>query len=962
MLAVMNKPNKNPYADTLNLPQTNFPMRAGLAQNEPKWVEKWLEEDIYGKIRAKRRAENAPKFILHLGPPYANGNMHMGHALTYILKDFIVRSQFMAGNDAPYVPGWDCHGLPIEWKVEEGIRADGKTKYDYSVKEIRDKCRAYASKWISVQKSEWQRFGALGDWENPYKTMDYANEAGIVAELGKMVQRGLVYKGLRSTLWSTVEETALAEAEIEYKDKKSTAIYVAYKVPAKAGENIVIWTTTPWTMPNSRGIAYAEDEEYIALNVTDVAEDSGVTVGQTYWVATALQADFIRAVGITEFATVGTQKGADFANWEAEHPFYAERKIPLVHGFHVTTDSGTGFVHMAPAHGQEDFQVGRENNMELHCSVLGDGKYDHTVADLPATDFKLEGMNIWKAQAPIVAEMTENGSLLKSYEFTHSYPVSWRSKAPLIYRATPQWFISLDDKIDALGGESLRETALQAIHGGGKIDKVNWLPDYGENRIGSMIKNRPDWCISRQRSWGVPITIFLHKKTGDMVTDSAVWAHISSLVAVEGIDAWDSRIDDNRVAELFPDGWLDANGHSADDFEPMRDIMDVWIDSGTSHAHVLRADSDTGGRFERTENDATQRPADLYQEGSDQHRGWFHSSLLTSVANYGDAPYAAVLTSGFVVDGDGRKFSKSLGNGVEPRELWDKYGMDIVRLWVAGSDYTEDIRYSEEIIKNNADAYRRYRNTFRFLLGNLSGFAAEKDTVCRANLPELEQYILHRLSVVLEEARTAFMGYKFHQGMRALYDFCNADLSNFYFDVRKDALYCDGENAPRRRATQTVLFHILEGLTTHLAPILPFTCDEVWRTWFGENNSVHLESYKDGAADWRDLNLAEKWTAILATRTEVNELIETELRSQGKVGANVDVAATLPHHHGLTPDAWTEVLNISVVHAEEGALAVAPAAETTPLHKCPRCWMFAAPQADSLCARCTEATGDTAAA
>lgn len=956
----MNKPNKNPYADTLNLPQTNFPMRAGLAANEPKWVDRWLKEDIYGKIRAKRRAENAPKFILHLGPPYANGNMHMGHALTYILKDFIVRSQFMAGKDAPYVPGWDCHGLPIEWKVEEGIRADGKTKYDFTVKELRDKCRTYASKWIDVQKGEWQRFGALGDWDNPYKTMNAANEAGIVAELGKMVQRGLVYKGLRSTLWSTVEETALAEAEIEYKDKKSTAIYVAYPVQARENENIVIWTTTPWTMPSSRGIAFAEDEEYIALKAEDVAEDSLVTKGQTYWVATALQADFIRTVGITELSTAGVQKGADFANWVAKHPFYA-RDIPMVHGFHVTTDSGTGFVHMAPAHGQEDFQVGRENNLELHCGVLGDGKYDHTIAQLPATKFDLEGINIWKAQAPIVAEMKANGSLLKSYEFTHSYPVSWRSKAPLIYRATPQWFISLDDKIEALGNASLREKALEAIHGGGDVKKVNWLPDYGENRIGSMIKNRPDWCISRQRSWGVPITIFLHKKTGEMIKDAAVWAHISNLIAAEGIDAWDSRIDENRLEELFPTGWLEKNSHTANDFEPMRDIMDVWIDSGTSHAHVLRADNQAGGRFERTENDATQRPADLYQEGSDQHRGWFHSSLLTSVANYGDAPYASVLTSGFVVDGDGRKFSKSLGNGIEPRQLWDKYGMDIVRLWVAGSDYTEDIRYSEEIIKNSADAYRRYRNTFRFLLGNLNGFEEAHHSVPHADLPELEQYMLHRLGTMLEEARTSFNSYKFHQGLRTLYDFCNADLSNFYFDVRKDALYCDSKNSPRRRAVQTVLFHIFEGLTTHLAPILPFTCDEVWRTWFGDENSVHLQSYKQGATSWQNDALASTWANILATRTTVNELIETELRSQSKVGANVDVAVTLSDDHKLTPAQWVEVLNVS--HVDVGTtLSVTPATPNNSGHKCPRCWMHTAPAENTCCTRCTEATANTAAA
>lgn len=952
----MTKSSKNAYGDTLNLPKTDFPMRAGLAKNEPKWVARWLDEDIYGKIRSKRQAEGAPKFILHLGPPYANGNMHMGHALTYILKDFIVRSKFMAGFDAPYVPGWDCHGLPIEWKVEEGIRKEGKTKYDFSVKEIRDKCRAYANQWIDVQKGEWQRFGALGDWNRPYKTMNFANEAGIVKELGKMVRRGLVYKGLRSTLWSTVEETALAEAEIEYKDKKSTAIFVAYPVQGKADENVVIWTTTPWTMPSSRGIAYHDEEDYIALKVTDTSEESFVTVGQTYWVAAQLQADFIRTTGITEFETAATQKGADFKGWMCTHPFY-ERDIPMIHGFHVTVDSGTGFVHMAPSHGQEDFQVGKENNLPLHCAVLGNGQYDHTVKPLPATGVDLEGVNIWKAQESIVNEMRENGSLLHASELVHSYPVSWRSKAPLIYRATPQWFVALDEKTEALNGKSLRERALEAIHGGGDIEKVNWLPEYGENRIGSMIAGRPDWCISRQRSWGVPITIFLHKKTGEMITDETVWNHIASLVEAEGIDAWDSRIDAGQVEELFPKGWLEANNASADDYEPMRDIMDVWIDSGTSHAHVLRADNQAGGRFERTENDLTQRPADLYQEGSDQHRGWFHSSLLTSVANYGDAPYASVLTSGFVVDGEGRKFSKSLGNGVEPRELWDTYGMDIIRLWVANADFTEDIRYSDEIVKNSADMYRRFRNTFRFLLGNLNGFDEKAQSVAHADMPPMERYMHHRLYETLETARESFNTYKFHQGLRALYDFVNADLSNFYFDVRKDVLYCDAANSRRRLACQTVLMDILKGLTTHMAAILPFTCDEVWRTWFGEENSVHLETYFTGDAAWQNPAMGNTWGEILAIRDVINEQIETELRSTGQVGANVDVAATVAAKHGLTDVEWAEVLNISSAKVT-GDNTVSAATPENAGYKCPRCWMHTSSSEGALCRRCQEAVAE----
>ncbi|MDD9912870.1 MAG: isoleucine--tRNA ligase [Alphaproteobacteria bacterium] len=929
---------KNPYSDTLNLPQTDFPMRAGLPVNEPKWVHRWLDEDIYGKIRAKRMAEGAEKFILHLGPPYANGHMHMGHALTYVLKDFIVRSKFMAGYDSPYVPGWDCHGLPVEWKVEEGIRKEGKTKYDYSTKEIRDRCRAYANKWIDVQKGEWQRFGALGDWDRPYKTMDYANEAGIVRELGKMVARGLVYKGLRSTMWSTVEETALAEAEVEYKDKESTCIYVKFAIEGKENEYIVIWTTTPWTMPSNRAIAYAADETYVALKVEGSTDESLAKVGDTLWVAAKLQEELIRTCGITEFATVGTQQGTDFDGWVTKHPFY-ERESKLLEGFHVTTDSGTGFVHIAPAHGQEDFQIGREQGLELHCPVLGNGVYDETVEIFG-------GQHIWKAQEKIVDLMRENGSLLHTYKYTHSYPVSWRSKSPLIFRATPQWFIALDEKTEALNGKTLREKTLEAIYGGGDLKKVNWVPEYGENRIGSMIKSRPDWCISRQRAWGVPITVFLNRKTDSIIDDPKVFEHIAKLIEQEGIDAWDSRIEAGKVEELFPAGWLAENNVNVDDLDPQRDIMDVWIDSGTTHAHVLRADSGEGQRFHRTDG---KRPADLYQEGSDQHRGWFHSSILTSVACYDDAPYEEVVTSGFVVDGEGRKFSKSLGNGVEPRELLDTYGMDIIRLWVASSDYSEDIRYSDEIMKGASDAYRRFRNTFRFLLGNLHGFSAEK-AMDVTNMPELEQYMLHRLHKVLTEVRTAYDTYKIHHAYRALYDFCNTELSNFYFDVRKDVLYCDAKEGDRRLACQTVLWHLLQSLTTYLAPIIPFTTDETYRQWFGENESVHMQTFHGPEANWqKDAAFEEQWNNVLNTRDAVNQKIES-LRAEGEVGANTDVAVTLPLN-GLTAEQWVEVLVVSQIAEGEG-VTVAKASG----HKCPRCWMYHETLAESgVCTRCDEA-------
>ena len=921
-------------------------MRAGLPKNEPIWVQRWLDEDIYGKLRAKRQEEGAEKYILHLGPPYANGHMHMGHALTYVLKDIVVRSKFMAGYDSPYAPGWDCHGLPIEWKVEEGIRAEGKTKHDYSLKEIRDRCRAYAAEWIEVQKSEWQRFGALGDWDRPYKTMDYANEAGIVRELGKMITNGFVSKGLRSVMWSTVEETALAEAEIEYKDKESKCIYVKFPVVGKENEFVVIWTTTPWTMPSNRAIAYAAEENYVALKVEAAADGSLAKVGDVLWVAAKLQEDVIRTCGIAEFGTVGQQQGSAFEGWQTTHPFY-DRPSPLLEGFHVTTESGTGFVHIAPAHGQEDFQIGKEQGLELHCPVLGNGAYDETVKDLPLTGVQLEGQIIWKVQDAIIEEMRQNGSLLHTYKYMHSYPVSWRSKAPLIFRATPQWFISLDQESDVLGGATIRQKALEAIHGGESSDsirKVKWVPEYGENRIGGMVANRPDWCISRQRSWGVPITVFFNRKTDKIISDPAVFEHIASLVEQEGIDAWDSRIEAGNVAELFPAGWLDAHNVNVEDLEPQRDVMDVWIDSGTSHAHVLRADAHEGQRFHRTDG---LRPANLYLEGSDQHRGWFHSSLLTSIACYGDAPYEEVVTNGFVVDGEGRKFSKSLGNGVEPRELLDAYGMDIIRLWVASSDYSEDIRYSDEIMKNTADAYRRFRNTFRFLLGNLHGFE-ESDAVAVEDMPEIEQYVMHRLATTLRATQQAYTEYKFHHAYRALYDFCNQDLSNFYFDVRKDALYCDAKKSARRLACQTVLFNILKGLTTHLAPIMPFTTDETWRTWFGAENSVHMETYvvPEGVA-------VVDWAGVFELRDDINKRIEEELRTKGEVGANVEVAVTIPQDKsaGLSEQTWAEALVVSSVTFGDDIAVSAAGGE-----KCPRCWTFHNELAeDGVCQRCSEA-------
>ncbi|MCP5405512.1 MAG: isoleucine--tRNA ligase [Pseudomonadaceae bacterium] len=977
--------DKRDFSATLKLPKTDFPMRAGLPKQEPVWVQRWLDEDVYGKLRAKRQEEGAATFILHLGPPYANGNFHMGHALTYVLKDLIVRSKFMAGFDSPYVPGWDCHGLPIEWKIEQELRAEKKTKHDVSVAELRGKCRAYAQKWIDVQKAEWQRLGAIGDWERPYKTMDKANEAGIVAELGKLVQRGMVYKGLRSTLWSWAEETALAEAEVEYADKESIAITLALPLVGKENEYVVIWTTTPWTLPANRAVAVKGDEDYVA-----VEHD-----GKRYWVAKALAGSFCESLNwIPAFAGM-TRRGGDFVGLRAVHPLYDGVDGPLVEGFHVTTDSGTGLVHIAPSHGAEDFQIGVEQGLDLECPVRGDGTYVDGVEDRLAADSplrgKLAGKLIWPAQKDILAELERKGWLLKQEKLVHSYPVSWRSKEKLIFRTTHQWFVDLDNTVVPETGKSVRESALDRIHARDGVKGVQWVPQYGENRIGSMIAGRPDWCISRQRAWGVPITIMVDKASGKVVDDAAVWSHIVALVAAEGIDAWDNRLG-GRETELFPDGWLAAQGKAVDDFEYVRDILDVWFDSGTTHAHVLRADSGVGQRFHR---DDGKRPADLYQEGSDQHRGWFHSSLLTSVAVYGDAPYEQVVTSGFVVDGEGRKFSKSLGNGVEPRQLWDKYGMDIVRLWVASSDYSEDIRYSPVIMDSMSDAYRRFRNTFRWLLGNLNGWDGE--AVPYDQLPELEQYMLHRLGQVLGNVRKHFDAYQFHKAYRELYEFCGGDLSNFYFDVRKDVLYCDPLSSPARKGCLTVLDILLRALATHLAPILPFTCDEVWRSRMGDA-SVHMETFVPVGREWvKDEAFEARWDEIMLVRERMNQVAE-KWRNEGKIKSNASAQGMVVaektnlsekdgellrlvtglsfiHINMLTQtEEWWEEFEPPVhcvirPYEEEVEIRPEENIELVAGDKCPRCWRIyggkvingdepAGLRPSGVCARCDEALAE----
>tara|TARA_R110000868_G_scaffold262401_2_gene521148 strand:- start:128793 stop:131690 length:2898 start_codon:yes stop_codon:yes gene_type:complete len=928
---------------TLNLPETEFPMRAGLPKREPEWLARWQSEDLYTKLREKSKAENRKPFILHCGPPYANGNLHIGHALNFSLKDFVVRSKQMSGYDAVYTPGWDCHGLPIEWKVEEGFKAKGKSKEDFSVKEIRDLCREFAQGWVDVQIEDGKRFGTMSDYANPYLTMHPKNEAGIVGELGKMAAKGLVYKGAKSIMWSTVEETSLAEAEVEYADKESLAIYVKFPLDDEPDESIVIWTTTPWTMPANEGIAYGAHIEYVLLEATEVFEKATAKVGDKVWVAKSLVENFAKMVGFTAYKELKSVEGAYFEGKVARHPYnylYHLATSKMVEGHHVTEDGGTGFVHIAPAHGADDFELGKKFGMELTCPVDGSGRYVNGVLPLPKTGIELTGKVIWDAQKLIIEEMTQSGALMRWYKMKHSYPISWRSKAPLIFRTTPQWFVALDKAVE--GADTVRTTALKEIKNIGEAG--GWIPAYGQNRITAMLSGRPDWCISRQRAWGVPITIMQHKPTGDYTFEAEVFEHIQTLVAKDGIDVWETL----SVEELLPAGYLASKGWKAEDMVKETDILDVWFDSGTTYAHVVE---DKMGQ---------KLPADLYLEGSDQHRGWFNSSLTACVATRGYAPYKQVLTHGFVVDGQGKKMSKSIGNVITPAQIAKNYGMDILRLWVAGADYNEDIRYSEEIMKGVADSYRRFRNTFRFLLGNLYDFDENTDMVDLQDMPDLEKWVMSKLHTTLRDVQTNYDTYQFRRVYELLHNFCAKELSSLYFDIRKDSLYCDPRNETdegeafyrRRRACQTVLVHLLKGLTTHLAPIMPFSTDEVWRSAFGDKEELHLQDFSVIEDVWHNADLEVEFDTVWTLRDEVNMAIE-EKRSSGEVKSNLEARVSMSQEvlkietkpKDMTLEDLADYLVVSEIHIVAGNstdIVVTPLTMSTDYVKCTRSWRYVA--------------------
>ncbi|MBH3040772.1 isoleucine--tRNA ligase [Serratia marcescens] len=921
------------YKNTLNLPETGFPMRGDLAKREPGMLQRWYEQDLYGIIRTAKKGKKT--FILHDGPPYANGSIHIGHSVNKILKDIIIKSKGMAGFDSPYVPGWDCHGLPIELKVEQLY---GKPGEKLTAAEFRQKCREYAAEQVEGQKKDFIRLGVLGDWDRPYLTMDFKTEANIIRALGKIISNGHLLKGAKPVHWCTDCGSSLAEAEVEYYDKTSPSIDVSFHaadaaaVAAKFGVShfngtisLVIWTTTPWTLPANRAISLHPDFTYQLVQVD----------GQCLILAAELVESVMKRAGIIEWTVLGSCKGADLELLRFKHPFM-DFDVPAILGEHVTLDAGTGAVHTAPGHGPDDFVIGQKYGLEVANPVGPNGCY------LTGTYPLLDGKFVFKANDLIVDLLRDKGALLHVEKFLHSYPCCWRHKTPIIFRATPQWFISMDQK-------GLRQQSLEEIKG------VQWIPDWGQARIEMMVANRPDWCISRQRTWGVPMSLFVHKETEQLHPRTVeLMEEVAKRVEQDGIQAWW----DLDAADIL--------GAEAADYVKVPDTLDVWFDSGSTHASVVDVRPEFQGHS-----------ADMYLEGSDQHRGWFMSSLMISTAMKGKAPYKEVLTHGFTVDGQGRKMSKSIGNTVSPQDVMNKLGGDILRLWVASTDYTGEIAVSDEILKRSADSYRRIRNTARFLLANLNGFEPSTDCVAPEDMVVLDRWAVGRALAAQQDIEQAYANYDFHEVVQRLMQFCSVEMGSFSLDIIKDRQYTAKSDSVARRSCQTALYHIVEALVRWMAPIMSFTADEIWGFMPGKRAQyVFTEEWYDGLfglAEGEPMNDAF-WAELLKVRGEVNKVLE-QARADKRLGGSLEAAVTLYADSELAArlnslqDELRFVLLTSA--ASVAPLADAPADaqasellkglkiafSTAPGEKCPRCWHYTtdiglvAEHAD-ICGRC----------
>ncbi len=836
--------------ENLNLPKTAFSMKANLPQKEPALIDFWDKINLYQNLRDYSKGKE--KFILHDGPPYANGNIHMGTALNKILKDIITKFHQMDDKDSVYVPGWDCHGLPIEWKIEEQYKKNKKNKNEVPVIEFRKECRDFANKWIKVHKDQFKRLGVIGDWENYYSTMSFEAEAQIVRELGKFLKEGSLYKGYKPVLWSTVEKTALSDAEVEYMDHTSDTIYVSFsikKTDLKDLEDceIVIWTTTPWTIPANRALAFNESLKYLILKL----EDDNEFKNKKIVVCKDLLEAFIKDCNIEKYKILKELNGKNFKGVICKHPFYDngyDYDVPMLEARFVTTEQGTGFVHCAPSHGPDDFNLCINNGIKALETVDDDGKYTKHIKEF-------EGTHIFKANPIVIEKLKESKSLLANGKLRHSYPHSWRSKAPLVHRATQQWFISMES-------HGLRKLALKAL------DDTKFYPSKGKERIKSMIETRPDWCVSRQRVWGVPLPIFISKKDNKVLIDDEVFENIAKIYEKEGSDCW------------FSDDFQRFLGkkYKSDDYIQSKDIVEVWFDSGSTHSFVLEKREDL------------KWPASMYLEGSDQHRGWFHSSLLESCGTRGRAPFESILSHGFVVDGKGLKMSKSLGNVIAPEDILKKYGADILRIWVTASNYAEDLRIDHSILEQHAEAYRKIRNTFRYILGNLNDEFSKQDfNKLEVNkLPVLEQYMLHKIFILNDNFRKNFENYTFHNLYKELLNFCTVDLSAFYFDIRKDTLYCDDINSDKRKNCIIILNILLDCLLKWFAPIISFTTEEIYSLLSKNNNdSIHLKKFNKIPKNWQNTKLNEKWEKLKKIRDIANISIETK-RADKEIGSSLE--------------------------------------------------------------------------